>query len=341
MNHPEFKWVDVAINGASNRNNLADITKLGDPAAKPLFDTYMTYFRYDDSMSEYFENNWVRSKRGRMHRSVMGYSGPAYADFIPIDIDSNDLGHAIYQTVRALEILKNHNVDVNAIKLYFSGSKGFHIMLPSELSGVEPGADIHDRFRSFIKRIMVGVEYDSSIYDKVRIFRVPNTLNSKSGKYKIPLYPFELYNATPTEIMEIASTKREDWKPEEADQNDELHEIYWLPPEANNSYTASRPEGEKTEGVRTKLCLHKMMQGVGEGERDNVGLRVATHLKHAGLSPGMIWAALNEWNQLNRPPLPEKDLDRIYQQGLKTYDFGCRDHLLSAYCDRRCLFYKE
>lgn len=341
MKYPEFKWVDIAINGANNRNNVVERSQLGNPAAKPLYDTYMTYFRYDDTMAEYFANNWVTSRRGHRHKSVMGYDGPAYADFIPIDIDSKDLGQAIYQTIRALEILKSHDVDINVLKLYFSGSKGFHIMVPSDLVGVEPGADIHDRFRSFVKRLMIGVEYDTSIYDKVRLFRVPNTRNTKSNKYKIPLYPFELYNTTHDEIMELASTKREDWEPEEATMNEGLSELYWLPIEASAVPASCRPGGERTEGVRTKLCLHAMMQGVGEGERDNVGLRVATHLKHSGLSPGMIWVALNEWNLSNRPPLSEKDLERIYQQGLKSYDFGCRDHLLSAYCDKRCLFFKE
>ncbi|MFD2334749.1 primase C-terminal domain-containing protein [Cohnella sp. GCM10020058] len=320
---------------------MVELSKLGDPAAKRLFDTYMTYFRYDDTMAEYFDNNIVTSKRGKPHKSVMGFDGPAYADFIPIDIDSKDLGQAIYQTVRALEILKSHDIDMNVLTLYFSGSKGFHIMIPSELVGAEPGADIHDRFRSFVKRLMIGVEYDSSIYDKVRIFRVPNTLNSKSGKYKIQLYPFELYNATSEDIMTLATEKREEWAPEEAERHEELAELYWQAVDESRPHSSSRTDSTRTEGVRTKLCLHQMMQGVGEGERDNIGLRVATHLKHAGLSSGMIWAALVEWNLLNRPPLSEKDLERIYQQGLKSYDFGCRDHLLAAYCDKKCLFYKE
>lgn len=333
MKNPEYMYVDVAINGAQNRNKLSDLTMMGDPSDKALVDTYMTYFRYDSGMVEHF-----KSSEGKKARSVTGYKGPAYADYIPVDIDTDRLDLALQNTIQLLEVLKNHDVNQDTCKIYFSGSKGFHVLIPSELVGVIPSEDIHQRFRSFIKRLAPGVKFDSTIYDKVRIFRIPNTINSKSGKYKIRLYPFEIYNAQAHEIIEMASQPRTEWNPEEATVNETLATLYWSEEEAGH-HSAPHSKGS-AGGGKVKLCMHKMMEGVGEGERDNAALRVAVHLRQSGLSPNMIWSALNEWNVTNHPPLDEKDMERIYRQGLQNYEFGCQDFLLSAYCDKACLFYK-
>lgn len=331
MKYPDYHFVDVAVAGAMNRNKLTDVTRLGDPSGKILVDTYMTYFRYNREMVEHY-----KSSENKKANSVMGFKRSAYADFIPVDIDTENLDMAIHQTVRLLEIIQNYDIDLNVCKIYFSGSKGFHVLIPSELVNVEPSEDIHIRFRRFIKRLAVGVQYDSSIYDIVRIFRLPNTINSKSGKYKIRLYPFEIYNSESKDILELASQPREEWEAEEADYSGELGVLY----HQEDGERQSSTEGT-TIGVKVKLCMQKMMMGVKEGERDNAALRVVTHLKYSGLSLSMIWNAFSDWNESNRPPLTDKEMDRIYQQGLKNYDFGCNDFLLSAYCDKSCLFYKE
>jgi len=325
MKHAEYRFVDVAIGGAHNRNRLVDCTKLGDPAKKKLRDAYMTYFRYPDDMVQHFRENGG---------SVKGYKGPAYADYIPVDIDTNDIQSATYHAIRMIEILGTYDVDINSLKIYFSGSKGFHVLIPSEIVKVEPSEDIHYRFRKFVSRIANGVKYDSTIYDKLRIFRIPNTINTKSGRYKIPLYPFELYNLKPDELLDMASQPREDWQPEEPEINESLASLYWREEETRTKQI------DTTTNVKVKLCMHKMMQGVSEGERDNVALRVTTHLRASGLSPAMIWAALTEWNNHNKPPLTEPELERVFRQGLSHYDFGCHDEILKAYCDRKCLFYK-
>lgn len=321
MNYPDFKYVDVAVNGAHNRNRLCDVNKLGDPIGKR--DTYMTYFRYPEDMLQHFKNT----------KSVKGYHGPAYTDWIPIDIDSNNINEAQDEAQRIMEFLNDQGIDINACRFYFSGSKGFHILIPSRMAEIQPSEDIHLRIRHMMKQIG---NVDTSIYDKIRIFRLPNTINTKSGLYKVELYPFEL-NLQSKRILELAWEPREELEiEEEYDTNEFLKGLY-------DSYQQKEVKvfTGTTEGVKAKICMKKMMEGVSEGNRDNVGLRVVTHLRQSGLSKNMIWAALTEWNQSNQPSLEQEELGRIFNQGLQQYDFGCRDSIMQMYCDKSCVLWKE
>ena len=66
MRFPDFCWIDVALGGASKRNNLTDIRKFKLPADDTP-DCYRTVFRYPDEFAEYFRQNGG---------TVKGYKGP-------------------------------------------------------------------------------------------------------------------------------------------------------------------------------------------------------------------------------------------------------------------------
>lgn len=316
-------YVDVAANGVHNRNKIHRFDKLI-TWDKHLVDTYTTYFRYTDEMKTHV------SETG----SVKGFAGSAYSPWIPFDIDSENLREAHQQLLKLLMQINKYGVSIDQMKVYFSGSKGFHALLPASLVDVKPSEDIHMRFRRFAKRIGNGVKLDMSIYDKVKLFRLPNTINSKSGKYKIQLRTFEITSMNAMEIKEKASEQREEWKVPEIGINDTLKSIY-------DSEEVQKPIVHSTsDTVKAKICLHRMMQGIGQGERDNAAVRIVDHLKKQGLTEDMVWSAINVWNNKNQPPLTEMELQTTFQQGMKEYNFGCNDFLLEKYCDKKCIFYK-
>lgn len=286
----------------------------------------MTYFRYPDDMKRHLDTTG----------SVSGYTGPAYTDWIPIDIDAPDLQTAQDNAICLIERLELYSIDTNACRYYFSGRKGFHIMIPSGMAGIQPSEDIHRRLRYIATNLAGDVKIDTAVYDKVRIFRLPNTVHGKTGLYKIELYDFEVRNMTPTEIRAMAQKPRGALDiEEEYDTNEYLQELY-------ETYTEQPKDlSGDTEKVRVKLCMQTIMQGVGEGIRDNAGLRVVTHLRQSGMTRKMIWVAFCEWNDSNSPPLDAPDLERIFEQGMKSYDFGCRDFVKQAHCSKECLLYKD
>lgn len=319
----EYVYVDVATNGAMNRNKIHRFDKLV-TWDKHLEDTYTTYFRYDEDMKQHVDET----------KSVKGFLGKAYSPWIPFDIDSDNLRIAHAEAMKLLVQINKYKVSLKNCKIYFSGSKGFHIMLPSALVGVEPGEDIHLKFRKFAKRIGNGIKLDMSIYDKVKLFRLPNTINTKSGKYKIQLRHFEMESMNSQDIFELATTQREEWDATECGINDDLKLIY------DTDEVAKPITHTNNQTVKAKICLHRMMSGIGQGERDNAAVRIVDHMKKSGLSEDMVWAAIQDWNRKNSPPLTENELQTTFQQGMKEYDFGCKDFLLEKYCDKSCVMYK-
>lgn len=324
MNYPEFKYVNVAVEGVHNRKGIYDITKLGDPSGK--HETYCTYFRYDDEMKDHFQKK----------HTVSGYQGKAWSDWLPIDIDSDNLEEAQDYLSSLCRNLQENEIDVNCCRFYFSGAKGFHVMIPSGIFKPEPTTDIHKRFRKIAVFLAKGINLDTSIYDKTRIFRLANTINAKTNLHKIELYPFEAMSLSIEDIKERAKEPVEEKLEieQEYDVSDELALLF------HEDLNKPKKNGKKTN-VKTKICVSKLMQGVGAGERDNVGVRVASHLRQSGLTPKMMFVALDEWNSTNEPPLTDDELSRIYDQGLHDYEFGCFDQILKENCDPNCLFYKK
>lgn len=320
MKFKDYRFVNLASEGVHNRQMKA----LNDfPKVEGQTDTYCTYFRYPIDMIEHYNEK----------HSVKGYQGKAWADWLPIDIDSDNLQQAQFGLQALVMNLEDYGIDVDTCRFYFSGAKGFHVMIPSGYFTQEPSHDIHKRFRRVAISLSNNLDIDTSIYDKTRIFRLPNTINSKTGLYKIELYPFEAMHSSIYEIKQKAKTPREKLEIEtDYDLSEELTKIY--------HEDLSKPQG-KTTKTKVKVCMQSLMQGVGEGNRDNVGVRVATHLRQSGLTPKMMWSALDEWNDSNDPPLETDELERIFDQGLQEYEFGCHDPILKEHCSPECLFYKS
>lgn len=331
MLYPEYCWVDTAFGGPNKRNNLTDIRRLKVPQGVP--DCYRTVYRYPDAMKEHFDR----------HKTVSGYNGPVYADWLPVDIDDKDL-EAAHATARvALESLSvNFDVDPGHLWCFFSGSKGFHILIPAVLFGLKPGKELPDVFRRLAEWLFQGISLDMKIYDTVRLFRFTNTLNSKSGLYKIPLTAAEIMHEPTEKILELARSPRqlELISEKELDLNPVLNELYCkaLAEVTSPAQKQSAPgPAQNRSGAKVKPCIARLLEGVGEGERNEAGLRIAVHYAKEGLAQDMVQAVLEAWNQRNIPPLPQRELAVLAKEALeKPYDFGCNDVFLKKYCGQPC-----
>src|SRR5699024_7036584 len=166
-----------------------------------------------------------------------------------------------------------------------------------------------------------GINIDTSIYDKTRIFRLPNTINSKTNLYKVELYPFEATALKIDDILERAKEPTEKHEIEtDYDYSQELSDIYHT--------DFKKPKESRDFTSKYKQSMNRLMQGVGKGERNNIGIRVSSHLYQSGLPPKMMYAALEEWNKANNPPLTDDELDIIFEQGMKGYWYGCNDPII-------------
>jgi len=168
----DFKYIDTAIGGVNKRNNPIEASRLKSLLNGTNIDCFRTYFHFPNSFAEHVKRTGT----------VSGYDGPYYSTYIPIDIDSTDPKQALERTRRILRNLQDtYELDLNVIPLFFSGAKGFHIMLSTKLFGIKPAKNLDKIYRRIVETIIpVGTEVDYAIYDKVRLLRIANTIHSKT-----------------------------------------------------------------------------------------------------------------------------------------------------------------
>lgn len=97
-------------------------------------------------------------------------------------------------------------IPADAIRIYFSGKKGFHIECEAVALGIGPSAGLPDTFRFIANELKDKLEIetiDFACYDARRMWRMPNTKHQSTGLYKIHLHPGDLA-LTLEEIQSLA-----------------------------------------------------------------------------------------------------------------------------------------
>jgi hypothetical protein len=187
----EYPYVDTAVFGVRNRNNVQRLNGFSPPSH--AYDCYRTWHRFPAALLDYVQENRSPST-GKP--SVAGYPGPAWAEFLPFDFDDGrDPAKAVAEAahfVRHWE--KEWGLSPEALRIYWSGMKGISIEIPAALfGGFEPGTDIAKQLKALAKGMTPNAEtLDTSIYEKMRLWRVPNTKHGGSELYKVRLNVKEL-----------------------------------------------------------------------------------------------------------------------------------------------------
>ena len=102
------------------------------------------------------------------------------------DLDNSDIAIAYEETLKLVSILKN-KIPEQAIKIYFTGKKGFHIECEGSALGVTPSNDLHVLFRFIASDIRSSyniTSLDLSVYDARRMWRLPGSKHQSTGLYK-------------------------------------------------------------------------------------------------------------------------------------------------------------
>jgi len=290
MIYPVYEYIDYAFGGVSKRNNVIKVNDLKIP--KNGTDCYRTYFRFQKDYLNHF------NKRN----TVKGYSGKCYSDFIPVDIDDNDLNSAYDKTKYFIELL-NIDFEFTVQHIFFSGSKGFHLYLPSvSFNNFTPSEELPRIFKDIVVDICgKEVEVDLKNYEYNRLFRINNTVNSKTGLYKIALDYDEFYEGIEY-ITEIAHDLKQVNHPALTDyvQNSQFIELY-----------------QKHKIPQKNNLLSKIEHGVPKGERDDTAIRIVGLLRKGGLDKNATSMILHGWNKGLDEPLEESEIDKCINSGYK------------------------
>lgn len=121
------------------------------------------------------------------------------------DLDSADPHVSHQDTIKLYEYFAEF-VPQTGLQVYFSGSKGFHVEVEALCLNISPSNDLDDIFRFIATRLRDELELetlDFAVYDKRRMWRIPNSMHQKTGLYKRYLKPSEITSKL-EKIMDLA-----------------------------------------------------------------------------------------------------------------------------------------
>lgn len=300
-----FHYVEAAYGGAENRNKVLTLAEF---EQNGYADCYRSMFRYPKTFAAYVEYKG----------SVKGYDGEAKADFFAADFDdAADFARALEdarQNARRWEAL--YGAPTEALRYYFSGSKGVHIEIPEALFGeLEPGRNTARRLRAVAGELLKeSATADYNIYETLRLWREPGTKHRKSGLYKIPLYPHEFFNLAAGAIRELAKEKREKFVAADPGEFEPVPELVRLWQHSQDS------SSEDVCGER--LDTEKVLNGVPQGERDTRLFKLACRFRGAGIPQDAAERLLVEAACKCEPPFPMREALQKVENAYSSYPAG-------------------
>lgn len=254
-------------------------------------EAYLSHFTFGPEMQAHFKAN---------RQSVAGFAGPCSCRWLILDIDRADLGEALADARKLVLFLHGRYPElVDFVPVYFSGSKGFHVLV--ELSHAPPPAvGFQHVARTFAVALAAaaGVRIDAGIYDVNHIVRLPNTKHPKTGLYKrlieveglfmrdVAGYLIDAKHPNPASIPSAGKPVPQlaiDWT--EAERQTAV---------AADARAAARREADTADERAPRYFLELLRFGVPEGERHGTLFRCAAWLTEQGAPPSLCAAILTE-----------------------------------------------
>lgn len=270
--------------------------------------------------------------------------GDMYFDFD----DINDFEHVRKDAIVVLNMIEVvFLVKKELMKIYFSGSKGIHIILPAEILGVIPSAELNQVYKyiaNLAKGFTPNKTVDTQIYDNKRLFRIPNTRHEKTGLYKIPITLNELQTLSIDQIKQMATQQRVIQYP-----------IYSELPTANRAYQKiieeylrNKEQENKNKGRRFRKtfnfippCIQYILEnGAQEGERNITIACLAGFYKSYGKTLDETIELISDWNDNNSKPTGKNELIKTIKSIFNSEkQFGCATLQTLSVCDNTCKVY--
>lgn len=263
-----------------------------------------------------------------------------YGDFY-LDFDSTDFNLVREDALKAISYLKIvFGIKEENCLLYFSGNKGMHITIPASVFGVQPSKNLNNVYKTIAKTLFDYIDnetIDLRIYDKKRMFRIPNSIHEVTNLHKINITMDELRNCTHDEIKKIAENKRCILTPD-SDTITRAKNMF----ESFEQLTAeneNKINNIKGAGTLKYLppCIKNILEnGAQKGMRNNVLAILASYYKATGKDLETALKELKEWSETkNNLALSYYELKRtitsIYEH---DYQFGCSSIKDLGLCDK-------
>lgn len=126
------------------------------------------------------------------------------------DIDSDDIEISRLEAAKLVDYLISY-IPESGIRAYFSGQKGFHVECEPITLNISPDDDLPRVFRFIAGQLseqlnLAGIDYH--VYDRRRMWRVPNTRHQRTGLFKVECLQLLRDSSDINEILELAKEPR-------------------------------------------------------------------------------------------------------------------------------------
>lgn len=192
-------YVELTKSVNTDRGRIVDYSSVTTEARG--HECYISHFPFDKSIIDYVA----------IHKTIKEHKGKHFCLYILIDIDNEeDLSESQKRAIAIITRLQSeYDLSPEDLSIYFSGNKGFHVVINlNSFGSPEPHEEMGLLIKLAVKEICGDIKHDPVIYENHRLMRVENSLNAKSGLYKIQLSYSELSSLSIEEIKELAKRSR-------------------------------------------------------------------------------------------------------------------------------------
>ena len=281
-------------------------------SAEVGWEGYLTCFQYGTAMKE-------RSESNAHPLDVTNFDGPCWSRFIWFDIDrADDIDAAVRDSLRLVSLLiERYEVSESKLLIFFSGSKGFHVGLPTSLFEASPAVGFAKAARKMAESLagFAGIRIDHSVYGIVQPLRAPNSRHGKTGLYKRIVNFTELSTIDPSSLKERAKEPKSFAIPDPPSSNERAVADWqnaWEMAERQASVVRV-PRNERS--ALNRSTLEFIREGAEDGERNPRLFSAAANLGELGCSRRLAHALLTEVSLDSG--LPADEVRRTIENGIQ------------------------
>ncbi len=336
----QCKYVEIGgkINNVFKRNIITtSLNKKKVIKQYDFTDTYSTIYKYDNK-----------------NQDMANIIAPFYIDLDIEDLekDFDKLKRDVMLLTRKLKTL--FKLSNNNIRYYFSGSKGFHIIIPYSIFGIKPCKDLNDKYKTLaieLKSYTITKSIDTRIYDTKRLFREVNTINTKTNLYKVPITIENIKDFSYNNLIEYAKAPKEECKIDSS-YNQEADIAF------NNLIIELKERQKRTinhKVARQMLknkellpCVKYILQnGAQKGGRNNTAMALASSLYQRNSDDyEEVLDVMKAWNikKLDNP-LSDRELENTVKSAYRNVQdgkrYGCGAFIDLGICVKGCPIRKK
>ena len=330
----QCKYIEIGgkVNGVFKRNILIESSKKEEMLKKYDFtDTYSTVYSYDNK-----------------NQDLANIVAPLYIDLDINDLekDYDKLRKDVLLLIRKLKTV--FHLQEDNIQIFFSGSKGYHIIIPYEVFGIEPSKDLNDRYKLIVtelKSYTITKSIDTRIYDSKRLFREPNTINTKTGLYKVYMtidqvreFSYDDLIKRASAVQEIGQVNKEYNAKSDVAFNQMINDLKERQKKTINHKVAR----QMLQNKELLPCVKYILQnGAQKGGRNNTAMALASALFQRNEDRAYVEQIMDTWNRTKLDePLPERELELTVRSAFNNVNdgrrYGCGAFIDMGICVKGC-----